>query len=366
MNPRFSPWWGIVFASLVGLLVACLAVLAVFAALIPSIPLTLFNQPQPAVVGLSPVPPTLQATANVQCSSGDCANACLSKLTSFLQSNSAPETSPRSAGQRSGAIKPVVLASYRIENGQLSAPQLSSNVPFSLSAYQQDTASQQKVWSYFTAIIPADKRSQLVEYIVSTDGKGNMLASVDQSSNHPESWALDVDIADAGRPKDLTFTLLHEFGHLLTLDSSQVTPDPALLANPDSIQAYQQETASCPQFLASGGCSKPDSYLNQFFQAFWTKIFSEWSQVNATKGESNYADLLTHFYRNHPTQFITPYASTSPEEDIAESWSYFVLTPKPANDSTAHAKVLFFYNYPELVDLRNQIISGICNYASSQ
>ena len=51
---------------------------------------------------------------------------------------------------------------------------------------------------------------------------------------------------------------------------------------------------------------------------------------------------------------------------MAETWAYFVLNPKPADDSVAHRKVLFFYGFPELVDLRNQIISNICAFASSQ
>ncbi len=77
-------------------------------------------------------------------------------------------------------------------------------------------------------------------------------------------------------------------------------------------------------------------------------------------------ELVARFYHDHPTQFITPYAATSPEEDIAETWAYFVLNARPADDSVAHRKVLFFYAYPELVDLRNAIISNICAYAGGQ
>jgi hypothetical protein len=103
-----------------------------------------------------------------------------------------------------------------------------------------------------------------------------------------------------------------------------------------------------------------------FFDQFWPKIYSEWKKVNAEKDHNNYSSLLAKFYQNHATQFNTSYSATSPEEDIAESWAYFVLTPKPANDSIAHRKLLFFYNFPELVDLRNQIIYGICNFAANQ
>jgi hypothetical protein len=59
-------------------------------------------------------------------------------------------------------------------------------------------------------------------------------------------------------------------------------------------------------------------------------------------------------------QFVTDYAPTSPVEDIAESWTFFVLSPKPELNSIANEKILFFYEYPELVELRTQILKQIC------
>jgi len=59
------------------------------------------------------------------------------------------------------------------------------------------------------------------------------------------------------------------------------------------------------------------------------------------------------FYDAHQDQFITDYAATSPGEDIAESWTEFVMSERPAGNSTIDRKILFFYNYPELVQIRN-------------
>ena len=216
------------------------------------------------------------------------------------------------------------------------------------------------------AACPADQRTSLAYFIVATDGKGGMLASVEQFSGHTGVWALVVDPADATRPRDLTFTLMHEFGHLLSLNSSQVKPDEAVLSHPDDMQVLEKETASCPQYFASGGCSLPDSYINQFFDRFWTKLYSEWTTVDAARKKSDYIALLAHFYHRHPTQFVTAYAASSPEEDLAETWAYFVLNPKPRDDSMAHKKVLFFYDFPELVNLRSQIATNVCAYAASQ
>jgi hypothetical protein len=362
MNSKSSPWFSVFIALLILLLVVCVVVISVFTALAPSLASYLaYSRPEPT--GL---PPTLQPTPKIKCPNGNCADACLSNLTAFLQTGSIPESFPKSAVQHGQGDNSVLLVTYRLHGDQLGSPQFSPNVPSNLLKLQQDTDPQQKIWNYFAAIIPSNQRQELVAYIISTDGRGKMLAGVEQSSDRPQSWALNVDIADAVEPRDLTFSLLHEFGHLLTLNESQVTPDLVFLAHPDDLQVYQQEAALCPQYFTSGGCSKSDSYLNKFFDQFWPKIYDEWKKVDAEKDQNSYSSLLAKFYRNHPTQFNTPYSATSTEEDIAESWAYFVLTPKPANDSVAHRKLLFFYNFPELVDLRSQIIYGICNYAASQ
>jgi hypothetical protein len=331
-------------------------------ALAPSIaPYLVSSSSQPTVVQ-----PVLQPTPKIKCPNGNCANACLSKLTAFLQTNSIQESIPKSAFQHSQEKNTILLVTYRLHGDQLSSPQFSANMPSNLLKVAQDIGPQEKIWNYFAEIIPADQRQELVAFLISTDGKGKMLASVEQSSNRSQDWALNVDIADAGQPRDLTFSLLHEFGHLLTLNGSQVTPDLVFLANPDDLQVYQQEAANCPLYFTGGGCSNSNSYINMFFDQFWPKIYPEWKKVNEEKDHNNYSSLLAKFYQNHATQFNTPYSAVSPEEDIAESWAYFVLTPKPANDSIAHRKLLFFYNFPELVDLRNQIIYGICNYAANQ
>ncbi len=329
-----------------------------------------FVTPNPAPPELPAATPSLAAAlpplAGTQCPNGNCAKACVARLNSIQQNSGSSETRPKAAGQGPSGTSATVLATYPVNGDQLGNPELAGNIPSDLSSLQQDTTDQKKIWDYFAAIIPAADRTELAYYIVATDGKNGMLASVEQFSGGAGIWALVVDPADANQPRDLTFTLLHEFGHLLTLNSSQVNPNQAVLEHPDDLQIYQREAAACPRYFASGGCSRSNSYINQFFDQFWTGLFNQWSTVNAARNDPNYLSLLAHFYGQHRTQFITPYASTSPEEDMAESWAYFVLNPKPSDDSIAHRKVLFYYSFPELVDLRSRIVAGICSYAASQ
>ncbi len=360
MKSRLFPRVVVLASVVAATMLACAA--------LESIPQILSTSPSPSDLA-SVVPTSVSLTpvaTGTNCPRGGCASACMAQLSTVVQTSGSSEARPKAAGQGPRGAQATVLVTYPINGDQLGAPQFSDQAPPSLSALEHDTQTQENIWKYFAAIIPADQRTELQYYIAATDGKGGMLASVEAFSGQSQAWALVVDPVDAGKPRDLTFTLLHEFGHLLTLNSTQVQPDQPVLQHPNDLQVYNQEAASCPRYFASVGCSLQNSYINQFYDLFWTNIYTQWSVVNAAKAQPDYLSLLGRFYRTHETQFVTPYASTSPEEDMAETWAAFVLNPKPADDSIAHRKVLFFYGFPGLVDLRNRIISNICTYASTQ
>jgi hypothetical protein len=170
-----------------------------------------------------------------------------------------------------------------------------------------------------------------------------------------------VDIADSKDYDNLTFTLLHEFGHLLTLNADQVRPSRDVFNNPHDKEIYNQEAARCSNYFTGEGCSKRDSYINQFYQRFWKDIYTEWQSVDEIESDKLYIEKLSEFYLKYQDQFVTNYAATNPGEDIAETWAYFILTPKPQGNTIAEQKVLFFYQYPELVELRQEILNNLCN-----
>ena len=116
----------------------------------------------------------------------------------------------------------------------------------------------------------------------------------------------------------------------------------------------------CSSYFSNEGCSKSDSYMNQFYQRFWGDIYSEWSQIDQIDDMGLYYEKMNEFYKNHEDRFVSEYASTNPGEDIAETWAYFVLVPKSTGNTIAVQKVLFFYVYPELVQLRVQILTRLC------
>lgn len=251
------------------------------------------------------------------------------------------------------------LVTYTVNGDQISSPQYES-VSNDLRDEQDDNVSHEFVWDYFTAIIPADERSFVTEYSITTDGMNNTLAAVTQTYDDPNHWALEVDILDINDTHNLTFTLVHEFGHLLTLNPEQVPPSIEVFNNPDDEDILQKEISACPQYFPGEGCSTSTSYINAFYNRFWVDIYDEWDKLNYITDDDAYYEQLDDFYYKYEDQFLSDYAATTPEEDIAESWAFFVLAPKPTGNLIADQKVLFFYEYPELIQLREDILNNVC------
>ena len=251
------------------------------------------------------------------------------------------------------------IVTYLVSGNQVNAPTFES-VPSDLQDEQDDAATHQQLWDYFAALIPLENRGSLAEFSVMTDGQDNVLAAVAQTYDDPNLWGLEVDIADTQDYYYLSYTLVHEFAHLLTLGSDQVPPSEAIFNNPDDNDIYLNEVAACPNFFPGEGCSNSDSYINQYYSRFWLSIYDEWNEINLEENDDLYYERLDDFYYKYQDEFLTDYAATHPAEDIAESFSFFVFSEMPAGDTVAEQKILFFYNYPELGALRTNILGHLC------
>jgi hypothetical protein len=252
------------------------------------------------------------------------------------------------------------LITYQISRDEINSPSY-ENVSGDLQSYQDDTDTHQQIWDYFITLVPANQRIGLEEFMIVTDGESNGLAAVAQTTYDPSLWVLEVDIVDSDDKLNLTYTLIHEYAHLLTLGPDQVTPSETVFNNPDDDDIYYNEVSNCPDYFPGEGCSQSNSYINAFFDAFWADIHEEWQDINLIEDDDAYYEALDQFYFDYEDRFVTDYAATNPEEDIAEAFTFFVLSPRPNGDTIAEEKILFFYEYPELVQLRDEITSGICS-----
>ena len=249
-----------------------------------------------------------------------------------------------------------VLVKYEINGNEIFAPQY-ENVSSDLVDEQENVALHNEIWDFYAAMIPADARDFVTHYIVMTDGLGGGLAAVEQNPDDPTLWMLNVDISDTEDIEELTFTLIHEYGHLLTLNTSQVDIDEYLFNNPDDDDAYYDAEDNCATYFTGEGCAKSSSYFYLFFDEFWRDIYDEWNEIQYIEDDDAYYEASDELYFAHESDFVTDYAITNPGEDIAETWAFFVTQPQPAGNTIAEKKILFFYQFPELVALREEIIA---------
>ena len=230
------------------------------------------------------------------------------------------------------------VGEWSIEAGQLAANGTAGD------------AMAEQYWDYVNALLPSDSLSQHIAFFVLyTDGPEEDLAGMSQF-NHMY-WKLELDTADinlnhtdSAYVLEYHHTLIHEFGHLLTLNHHQITP---------TNDEYQDDSKG---YLTSEGYAKADSYLAQFINRFWPdSLLYEWDRADEVKAEKKRLKKLFAYYLKYADRFPNSYAAESPEEDIAEAWTFFVLSNKPTANDVMRQKVEFFYSYPELAALREDI-----------
>lgn len=211
-----------------------------------------------------------------------------------------------------------------------------------------DPVEYEAIWDVIRDLLPPDVLvAEVREYRVFTDGPDETLAYVEPLPDDPDHWLIavdtaDVQIVDGTLSEDVVHTIVHEFAHILTLENDQVPPDP-------------DATAACQTFYTGEGCARPDSYINQFFYAFWDDIFDELLEIEAIEEQLAYEDALYAFYEQYAERFVTDYAATNPGEDIAESFAFFVLQEPPTGAAQVDEKVRFFYDFPRMVAIREHI-----------
>lgn len=188
------------------------------------------------------------------------------------------------------------------------------------------------IWNIFAQFYPNIHKNHIISYIVSNDSDSEEFWSVGQIEWQPKYWDLSINLPSFYKGNSLdvresTWTLIHEWFHIVSLNDKQIAIN------------YSQ----CLNYEIAEGCPKDDSYFQEFINIFWPKTKTDkiWDKNN--------------LFEVYPKDFVTEYASTNPGEDLAESFTFFVLNDKPKANTIREQKILFFYNYPELVELRENM-----------
>ena len=171
-----------------------------------------------------------------------------------------------------------------------------------------------------------DFREDVYPHVIVQDGKLGM------PSNWLERWF----------QFDTVTTVIHEYGHLLTLNRDDLVMSDTCPANQFHLKWYEE-------------CYNANSYMNLFYQSFLTEYGEQWLHAGYESVEERIA-----FYEKNKGSFVTTYATVGASEDIAESFSFFMLTPYNDSPQTvAEEKSNFFYQFPELVEYRAFVLKEL-------
>jgi hypothetical protein len=200
-----------------------------------------------------------------------------------------------------------------------------------------------EVWDVYVAVA-GDDIARMDMFGVFDDPDDTVMASVWRDTKSGKTWALDVNLAFADDRDELESTLVHEFGHVLSLSLDQVS----------------SAEGSCPTIEMEEGCAHDDSYIAAFTERFWPDEDS-WP-------DGDDSSAVDQYFRDNGSwsSFVSRYAATSPLEDFAESWAAYVDADHPGHSprdddgaSVRGQKVLFFEDYPDLVAQRDRIRTAL-------
>jgi len=206
---------------------------------------------------------------------------------------------------------------------------------------QKDVVKHQEVWQLLKKIIPESYISKISDFMIFAGQESGTAGYVFPTSQDLSTWRMGIaiDFAYEGgfnANGELAYTLIHEFGHILTLDNTQV--DASIFEN------------DCKNYFVGEGCAKEAAYINKLQRQFWADIWGEFQSAQED------FDKMDAFYSKHQDRFVTNYASTNPGEDIAEVFATFVTRNGGANgNSIAEQKIKLMYDHSELIQLRDFI-----------
>ncbi|MDR2817590.1 MAG: hypothetical protein LBB04_02615 [Oscillospiraceae bacterium] len=136
----------------------------------------------------------------------------------------------------------------------------------------------------------------------------------------------------------LSYVLCHEYGHVISLNSSQRDSK----IGEDQTLEYQTPYEQM-QF-------KENSYMKKFYDRFYKYVYDD--QCADKEGYL--------FYLRHQSEFVSVYAASHYDDDFAESFAFFVVGEEAGfltgeDRGNGREKIKFFEQFQELVELRDQI-----------
>lgn len=200
----------------------------------------------------------------------------------------------------------------------------------------------QDTWEELRHVIPDSLLKNFQEFAVSSDGFNGVLAFVQQLDDDGKTWKISIDPEDMVDKLEFANTVIHEYGHYLSLNSSEVFYTNEYTNSDSMIEDFDV-------YRETYMIGKKNSYISKFYDSFW-KSFA----FDRLANKENHL-----FYFRHSDSFIDSYASTSCTEDFAECFSYYILPPKWELTKEQQEKLDFFDSFPEIKEIKKSILANM-------
>lgn len=209
------------------------------------------------------------------------------------------------------------------------------------SGYESQKDDLSKMHTVFTDIItPTYVANYLTDWYVYEGDNLQTLGFV-QMQEERQDWIMAIyddtfkNLTDlTGGYRELVYTYVHEFFHIYGLNVNQLS---------DALEG------ECGTLFHPEGCANAEAYILSFYNQFW-------KNKESPNTGSDFTD-------EQKKRFVTQYATTNHVEDLAESFTFFVFRERPTSTTLIRdQKIDFFYNYPEIVKVREDFRKNFSKY----
>ena len=244
--------------------------------------------------------------------------------------------------EKDDTLQMVPLNTYKVIKGKL-IETAKFDAPDNRVSIRNKPVKFNRLISLIEQLVPTEiltNLEQIILYSASTDIGG----FVTPKNEYLNKWYLGINISVAyindifDNEGIMSETIIHEIGHIATLYNPQVNPN---IKSEDCTNYY----------LSAGdknyGCIQTNSYFDINYKKYWKDIEEDFENLDND-----------FFYELNEERFVSPEASVSPTEDVAESFVEFIKSQKPYDTTQIkNKKIRLFYNDSRFVKIRNSIRS---------
>lgn len=188
-----------------------------------------------------------------------------------------------------------------------------------------------------------DKLKRFIIFSNDEDHQVDLNAFVQTLPPEHNSWLYAASEEDVLEDYELIDeVIVHELAHIISYE--------------EAISSNHFQNIQCEDYFDNPGCPSANSYLRKYVDEFW-------SEKNLKRAEDlTYSEDLfrniNSYYRKNQNNYVSDYATISPEEDFAETFMFFVFDLDVKGGTVADDKINFFSRFSKFLEVKKEIISN--------